>query len=134
MASSKRKEEIIEIKEAIIILRADGIMQVTYRKGVVIDVSLQAKIYELFEKICKGTKRPFLFSAFDNVSVTPEARNNAVEMEHLFPGSATAVLANSLAYKLIANFYLKVNRPKTPFKVFSDETKAVEWLLGFIEK
>jgi hypothetical protein len=134
MASLKRIEEIIEIKEAVIILRADGIMQVNYKKGVIIDVPLQTKIYELFEQICKGTKKPFLFSAFDNVSVTPEARDNAVKMEHLFPGSATAVLANSLAYKLIANFYLKVNRPKTPYKVFSDETKAVEWLLGFLEK
>ena len=72
-----------------------------------------------------------MFGAMDHVTVTREAKVNAVEMEHLFPGSATAVIANSLAYKLIANFYLKVMKPKTPFKVFNNKDSAIKWLKKF---
>lgn len=128
---TQQKGEVIEIKEAVILLRTDGIIQITYREGIEIDVGLQMRMYELFNGICCGKKRPFLFAALDGVSVTPEARDNAIKMETIFPGSATAVLAKTLAYKLIANFYLKVNRPKTPYRVFNDEKKAIEWLLGF---
>ncbi len=41
---------------------------------------------------------------------------------------ATAVVVDTLAYKLIANFYLKFNKPKRPYKVFSKEEEAIKWL------
>ncbi len=133
MPTIPEKEEIIEIKEAIITLRNDGVIQITYKKGVVIDIDLQNRIAAIFNELCKDGKRPFLFNAFDGVSVTPEARANAIKMEKTFPAIATAVLADTLAYKLIANFYLKVNRPQSPYRVFTEMEKAIEWLQSFVK-
>jgi len=41
---------------------------------------------------------------------------------------AEAFLINSLANLLIANFYIKFNRPPNPTKVFNNLESALEWL------
>jgi hypothetical protein len=121
-----------EIDEAFIKLRKDGIVQIQYKRGTEINPALQVKVMAIFKEICHDRKRPFLFGAMEYVTVTKEARENAIALESVFPGSATAVIASNTAYRLTANFYLKVNRPKTPFKVFQNEEKAVAWLLNYL--
>jgi len=41
---------------------------------------------------------------------------------------AEAFLINSLANRLIVNFYIKFNRPPNPTKVFNNLESALEWL------
>jgi len=41
---------------------------------------------------------------------------------------AEAFLINSLANRLIVNFYIKFNRPSNPTKVFNHLESALEWL------
>ena len=67
--------------------------------------------------------------AAENVNITKEARDNAVKIEDQSSLGASAVIVNNLAYKLIANFYMRFNKPKRPFKTFSNEKDAIEWLL-----
>lgn len=125
---------MIETDDAIFTEREDGIVHVHFKEGLEITVEVQGRLFDVYNDICQDEKRPFLFTAAEYVSVTKEARDNAIIMEQLFPGSASAVLVNTLAYKLIANFYLKINKPKSPYQVFSDEDKAVEWLQGFLQE
>jgi hypothetical protein len=66
------------------------------------------------------------------VVITKEARDHSAELEKTYPGIASAVIADNLAYKIIANFYLKVNKPKTPYKVFNDFASAEIWLKTFL--
>lgn len=123
----------IEIEEATITERADGIVYVHFKEGTEITVELQGKMLDIYSEICSEKKKPFLFSASEYVSIGKEARDNSIVLEALYPGLASAVVAPSIAYKLIANFYLLVNKPKSPYKVFSDEDSAVEWLSTFIK-
>lgn len=122
----------IEIEEAIIKEREDGIIHVHFKEGVEITVELQGRMLDIYNEICGDIKKPFLFTASDYVSIGKEARDNSIVMEALYPASASAVVAPSVAYKLIANFYLLVNKPKSPYKVFNDEHNAVEWLKEFM--
>lgn len=39
-----------------------------------------------------------------------------------------AVVIDNLALKLLANFYMKVFKPKVITRVFDSETKAINWL------
>ncbi len=122
----------IEIAEAIITLREDGIIEVNYLKGTRITVELQLKVLAVFKDLTDDINRPFLFTAMDYVSITKEAQENAIRTESIYPALATAVVADNLAYRLIANFYMKVHKPKTPYKVFDDEKSANAWLLSFL--
>lgn len=47
-------------------------------------------------------------------------------------GAAFAI--NSLSQKLLGNFYLKVNKPNEPTKLFSDKAKSIEWAKELLNK
>ena len=64
--------------------------------------------------------------------ITKEARDHSAELEKTYPGIASAVIADNLAYKIIANFYLKLNKPKTPYKVFNNIDSAEVWLKTYL--
>jgi len=119
--------EII-IEEAVISLKSDGIIYVYINSNVEINLELQMRMYGLYHQITGGKLTPFLFKAGEAVSVTKEARDNALKIEETSPCKAMGVIANNIAYRLIANFYLKVNKPKRPYRIFSNEQEAVEWL------
>lgn len=124
----------IDVEEARIELRSDGILRVVFKDNLVMDVSVQEKLFELYLEICDGEKYGFLFEAMDNVTITKEARDNSKKLEKRAPSLGTAVIANSLPYKLIANFYMKFNKPKIPFKVFRKQEEAIDWLYVQLKK
>lgn len=126
------EEKKIELPEAIIHCRTDGIIHVRFKEKTEVDVALQDRLLKIYLEICADGKRPFIFSALTDVTITKEARENSIKAEPFYPGIATAIIADSVAYRLIANFYLKINKPKTPNKIFKDLPSAVEWLKGFM--
>ena len=73
-----------------------------------------------------------MFEAMDHVTITKEAKEYAVKIEDIAPIKASAILVNNLGYKLIAEFYYRINKPRKPFKIFNKEEKAIEWLKQFL--
>ncbi|MDF2449327.1 MAG: hypothetical protein K0R26_1831 [Bacteroidota bacterium] len=47
--------------------------------------------------------------------------------------SADAFVLKSMSQKILANFYLKINKPERPTKFFNDSETALTWLKKFIE-
>jgi hypothetical protein len=43
---------------------------------------------------------------------------------------AVALVADSAATRMLANFFLRLKREQTPARIFTDETEAVAWLRG----
>lgn len=44
---------------------------------------------------------------------------------------ANAILVNSTAFKMMANFYIMVNKPQNPTRMFTDKNAALAWLEKF---
>lgn len=126
------EEKTVELEEVVIRSRNDGIIQVIFKEGIELDVDLQDRMMIVYHQLCGDTKRPFLFNALNDVDITKEARDHSRELEKTYPGSATAVIADTVAYKLIANFYLKFNKPSTPYKVFNNIDSAEVWLKTYL--
>ncbi len=118
----------IDLKEANIALRSNGIVYVLFKDDCVLDVDLQFRLLDFYNEITGGKLTPFIFLAAENVTITTEARDNATTIESISPLGASAAIVTNLAYKLIANFYMRLNKPKRPFKTFSNEEEAVKWL------
>ncbi len=118
----------IKFPEATLSLREDGIIHVYYHDNTVLDVPLQLRMADAFNEIADHKKSLFIFDAGDNVIVTKEARNNAITLEDSTPIKASAVIAGNLAYRMIANFFLKVQRPKGKYRVVANLKEAVSWL------
>lgn len=120
------------LPEITIILKSNGIVYVTLLKNQTLDVALQMKMVECYNQVTNGKLTPFLFEAEDGVTITPEARHNATLLEEIVPVKALALVVNSLPYAMVANFYLKFNKPKRPSKVFKTKVLAIEWLEQFL--
>jgi len=41
-------------------------------------------------------------------------------------------LTLEVAHALIANFFIALNHPKIPTRIFTDEEKALQWLRGYV--
>lgn len=115
-----------DIPEALIKLRSDGIIHVHYKKNVTIDIETREMMREIYRELAPGKKLNYIFSADNGVTFTKEARENSNEANS--PIASYAIIANNLAYRLVANFYLKVTKPAVPYRIFSSVKEAVAWL------
>ena len=118
----------IDLPEAKLSLREDGIIIVFYKNNTVLDIPLQLRMADAFNEIADHKPSYFIFEAGENVIVTKEARNNALKLEDSTPILASAVVADNLAYRIIANFFIKVQMPKGKYKVVANRAEAVAWL------
>lgn len=60
-----------------------------------------------------------------------EARKTAASEPMRKLNKAMAILTGSLASKMLANFFIQFNKPKTPTRMFTSEEKAIEWLKNY---
>ena len=66
--------------------------------------------------------------ATDFFSTTNELRQLLASAAFTDLRFATAIVTKSMASKIIGNFFIRVNKPTTPTKLFSSEKLAFEWL------
>ena len=119
-----------ETNTAYINLCSDGIVRVLFKRNSEINISeLKANNVALNELVM-GNKHAFLYyTEDDTVTHSNDARAYGKQNENAVPRLCTAVVVSSLAHKLVANFYLKFNKPAIPFRVFSQMNEAEKWCL-----
>lgn len=66
--------------------------------------------------------------------IDPEAREWGANRPKGVTSVSDAMVIRGMAQKMIANFYLKMNRPSRPTKFFTDLNSAVNWSLDQLEK
>lgn len=108
----------------------DGILLCYYKKIDTVDLEV-AKIGALDRvKFSDNTSYPCLFDIRLMGKVTKEARDYlANEGNDLV--TASALVVGSSVIKIIANFFIIVNKPKNPTRMFTDKESAIEWLQKF---
>jgi hypothetical protein len=111
------------------ILHDNGILEVKIKEGAEIDA---AQVHSNIEAIKEITddRHPVLVDARVIFTITQEARELAAENSK--NRLAKAVLINSLATRLIGNFYINFHKPSIPTKIFTSREDAIEWLTKFL--
>lgn len=62
-----------------------------------------------------------------NADIDPNARDWGAKRPGEVTSIADAVVIRGMAQKMIANFYLKINRPKKSTKFFNNLSDAISW-------
>lgn len=106
-------------------------MFVTWLEGAEVDAGLKTEMHNVYLQMTGGQKHPFLFEAESSVWFTKDARDIASTLEPSQPFLAVAMVARSLAFRLLCDFYQRFYKPMHPYKVFRDREKAIEWLKTF---
>lgn len=113
---------------AVVSLGEDQIMRVMFKKKAEITQESFHILFDLFREMINGVPYAYIYYAEDgSATVTDDGRRFAKDEEFSFPKICNAVIVTNLAHKLIANFYLKFNKPNYPFKVFSKMEDALKW-------
>lgn len=104
-----------------------------FKEGAELDVKEIKEMIEAAETL--SDRKPYLlFSDIRNhVEITPEGKKLAADKKASPCVLANAILTNNLALKLSANFFIKINRPHFPLKVFNDYQSALRWLMKYEE-
>ncbi len=117
----------VETDDVVVSLRKDGIVHVYIKPNVHITVEVQLRMLEAYHQ-ATDIPRPFVFEAGEFTSISKEARLNAVKLEEQSPIIATAIVVKNLGQRIIADYYYKFNKPKSPLKIFTRSEEAILWL------
>ena len=92
-------------------------------------------IKEFLEAVKKlGGGKPFcnIIVMKKFVQVDDEARKYSASEESNIYTIADAFVINSIALKLVGNFYIRYNKPVKPTRLFNNEEDALTWLRTFL--
>ena len=84
------------------------------------------------EKNLGAKKLPVLISCQETTNTNTELMSYISKNENNPYSSADAFVISSTSQSILANFYMKVNKPERPTKFFKKETEALEWLKQFM--
>ena len=104
----------------------DGIMCCVYKTDV-LSLDVAKECVNLRCKAAAGKDYLTFIDLTKLKSVDKEAREY-MSSEGTFSVKASALLIDSAISKFIANFFLQVNKPKIPTRLFTSKSAAFKWL------
>jgi hypothetical protein len=124
--------EVIETRTAYIRLGEDGIIRAANR---ILDVTVE-DMKQFAEDLIKlsGGKKLLIFIDMRKIrSITRDARLFASNAGAIQVVRAVALLIDSPISRVIGNFFLGINKPPYPTRLFTSEVEALSWLKNIIE-
>ncbi|MBG6183648.1 hypothetical protein IWX65_001610 [Arthrobacter sp. CAN_A214] len=107
-------------------LRADGIVHLTWIRGVRIEEQDARAAMKAVDALCQDDSHPMLVDM-----ETTEAVSRSARSVFSIPCAASriALLGKSPVDRLLANFFLGVHTPPCPTRFFTSRADATAWLL-----
>lgn len=136
METTNQHTNVISLKEfkhSKIQLLDNGIVELHSNDDTVYDVDMIKEVVNEIGNLTGGKKCKQITIAGIYTSVTKEGRDFMASDEAVKFTIAEAFVIQSLAQRILGNFFLKFNRPKVPTKIFTDKQKAELWLNSIVE-
>ncbi|WP_299707517.1 hypothetical protein [uncultured Pontibacter sp.] len=128
MAAFDKVEKAVSVKtERLDLSIEDGILYCVYQEVELLDIHLASLCVQDRLNFAGGQSYPSLFDITHVKHSTKEARDYLAN-EGNEGVVASAIIVSSPMLKMAANFYIKVNRPKNPTRMFTGEDEAIQWL------
>ena len=115
-----------EVREALLIA--------TYKKGVRIDLSVARQIVRDRLALTDGRPKVALVYNLGVISMDKEARDFLSSPAGNRGLQAGAIVLDSPYSIALSNFFLRVNKPNIPSRIFRDTGAALAWLQPFLEE
>ena len=126
--------ERIEFKKSVYEFREDGIIHIRIKDGIHMELEDSLEEYRFLKTKKEFIPMLFLINPGEDTSVSKEVRDFANSTTAAKITKAQAIVVNSLAHKIMANFIMRFYKTGITIRVFSNEEKAVKWLRQFLPK
>lgn len=121
----------IEFDEVQIQLCEQNIIVMRYRNHCDVDVALVKKVNESIKTLIQDADYRSIVTAEPGVDFTKEGREYSVQADQISHKKAWAAVTTNLGHIIMVNFFMRINRPAIPFKMFKTEREALRWLQHF---
>ena len=111
-------------------LRPDGVVHLTWASQVEIGLEDAIEAIQAMTELTGGRRTPLLVDPRGNRAVARSARRELAGCDSL--ASAVALIVGSPLSRMMGEFFLTVNKPRFPMRLFGDEGSAVTWLETFV--
>lgn len=105
----------------------DGIVRTQVKLKIDIGITEAKENSELVNRLIGKNKAPLIVDNREIKSISKEARDHFSISNRESSVSAIAIIIDSSLSRMVANFYLGINKPKVPVKLFNQEELAVKW-------
>jgi len=122
----------ITLKHSTIILREDGILELHTHDDHVYEVSDVIENVEAFGKLTNHQGSPVVIIGGSFTSTSSEARKFMASAESLKYSKCEAFVLNSLPQRILINFYIRIDKPLVPTKVFKTKEEAILWCRTYL--
>ncbi|MBA3664511.1 MAG: hypothetical protein H0W61_09930 [Bacteroidetes bacterium] len=78
-----------------------------------------------------GKEIRYMLLANEKTQFDSSSREYTASVEGSQFKKAEALIIRTLAHRLLADLYLKINKPPKPVKTFTNEEDGIDWLLTF---
>jgi hypothetical protein len=108
----------------------DGVMNCTFKTDT-LTLEIAKECIQLRIEAAQGESYLTLIDAKNLKAVDKAARDYLGSDEGTKLIKASALLTESTVGKFMVNFFLQVNKPKIPTRLFNDKEDAIKWLHQF---
>ena len=110
----------------------DGILYVQVTNEVNETVEKSKALVEAIGKMVDYKKVPLL-TYFDEFALPPKENRDFWSQKDSCPyTSAEAFITDSIAMRIVSNFYMRINKPQRKTKMFTKVEEARKWLKTFL--
>ncbi|MGZ4034380.1 MAG: DUF7793 family protein [Bacteroidia bacterium] len=120
-----------ELEKAFVHLRHDGIIQIELKLINDLNIDDMKEIFAAVKEVANAKKFPTLIISKGYINIEKETREYFREEGNLYT-IADAFIIDSIGLKMIANFYLKFEKPVNPSKMFNNVDDALKWLSNYL--
>lgn len=111
-------------------LREDDLVIVTIADDLMIDLEKATLMDAAMRKITQEQPKKILVLNGKYTSATTEAREFLASRAKLKQIEKCSVIIHSLSQRILANFFIKVNKPPFPIRFFTSLDAAEKWLVS----
>ncbi|MEZ4922316.1 MAG: hypothetical protein R2780_04020 [Crocinitomicaceae bacterium] len=112
-------------------LGEDGIARTLVRDGAVIGIEDAMLNSRAVNSLRENAVYPLIVDTTKIKSITKEARDYLSIKDRETNVNAIAIVRKSIIGNMVANFFIGLNKPSVPTKLFNSEEEAVEWCKNF---
>ena len=121
-----------ETDTATLTVDESGIVRVVIKAGASLGLEDMRRHFRVGMQHDGGKQRPVMVDTRLVKAVSREARAYACGPEAAALVSAQAVVVGSPVSRIIGSFFLGLNKPGFPTRMFTSEDEAADWLKGFL--
>lgn len=124
----------IELNKAICELIEESVILVTYKSKAEIELEDVIEIRNTTHQLANGKEYVSIYDAGEETTVTKEAREISAKDGNITNRKAMAIIVKHLGQRILANFFINLNKKIHPMKAFTNREDAVKWAKQFLNK